>query len=136
MDILAGLDAEELIIGDRMGTYEGTDEDGEVIIHFEDGSYQTMPTEEVYNHLSQDHDSSEIEKILGHTWAPLSGKLKIKVQWYTSEESLIEAEVLKEDNPLMLAQYILAHPVEQLRNGHWNFWAKEMVKKSIRPHEG
>ena len=127
-DILASLDAEEVILGDQIATYEGTDEKGEVILHMEDGSYQTMPTTEVLNHLSQDQDTKEIESILNHQWAPLSGKLILKVKWYTGDESLLDADTLKEDNPMMVAQYILDHPMEKTRSGYWNKWAQDTVK--------
>jgi hypothetical protein len=110
-----------------MGTYEGTDENGDVILHCEDGSYKTLSAEEVMNHLNQSQDVKEIAKILDHQWAPLSGNLLLKVQWYTDEESLIEADILKEDNPMLLARYILEHPVEKTRSGFWNTWAKDMV---------
>jgi hypothetical protein len=80
------------------------------------------------NHLNQSQDVKEITKILDHQWAPLSGKLMLKVQRYTDEESLIEADILKEDNPMLLAKYILEHPVEKTRSGFWNTWAKDMVK--------
>ena len=31
--------------------------------------------------------------------------------------------MLKEEQPLLLAQYILQHPVERTRSGFWNTWA-------------
>ena len=130
--MLENLEVEELILGDQQATYEGLDEDGNVILHMEDGSYKTLSTEEIYSHLNRDHDDDAIEEIVGHEWAMESGKLLVKVKWHTGEVSLLDANLVKEDNPLMLARYILEHPVEKLRNQHWATWAKRSVKNINR----
>ena len=46
-------------------TYEGTDEGtGDVILHMEDGSYKTLSTEEVYNHMNKDYANKNIIDLL------------------------------------------------------------------------
>ena len=121
-----------MVLGDEMATYAGTDENGDVILHLEDGSCKKMPTEEIINHLNQDQDTKEIDSIVGHQWAPLSGKLMLKVKSYTDEESLIDAELLREDNPMMVAQYILNNPMERTRSGYWNKWAQITMKEVVK----
>jgi hypothetical protein len=39
-------------------------------------------------------------------------------------ESFLPIDVLKEEQHLLLAQYILQHPVECTRSGFWNTWAQ------------
>ena len=102
-EILADLDSEEVILGDEVATYAGTDENGDVILHMEDGSSRTMPTADVINHLTREQDAKEVEMITGHHWAPMTGKLLVKVRWYTSEESLLDEDLVKEAQPMMLA---------------------------------
>jgi len=101
--------AEEIIIGDQKASYDGTDEGtGDVIRYMEDGSYKTMSTEEVYNSMNKDYANNHSEA---------DGKLYIKVRWHTGEESLIDAQDLKADEPLRLANFLLKIPVEKLRSG-------------------
>jgi hypothetical protein len=55
------------------------------------------------------------------------------VKWASSgEESLVDAQDLKADEPLRLANFILENPVEQLRGGYWNVWAKKTRKNINR----
>ena len=63
------------------------------------------------------------------------GKLYIKVRWHTGEESLIDAQDLKADEPLRLANFLLKNLVDKLRSGYWNDWARKIAKKSIVPLE-
>jgi hypothetical protein len=44
--------AEEIILGDKLAVYDGTDEQGQVIVHLEDGSYQTVSTKEIYDEMN------------------------------------------------------------------------------------
>ena len=127
-EILAGLDSEELILGDTVASYDGTMENGDVILHLGDGSQTTMNTTDVVNHLNQDSDTEEIDSIVGHDWGPISGKLLMKVKWYTGETSLLDADVLREDCPSMLAKYIIENPIERTRHGFWNQWAQQTIK--------
>ena len=41
---------------------------------------------------------------------------------------LIDAQALKADEPLRLANFLLMNPVEKLRSGYWNEWAKKTAK--------
>jgi len=50
------------------------------------------------------------------------------VKWHTGEETLIDAQALKADEPLRLANFLLMNPVEKLRSGYWNEWAKKTAK--------
>jgi hypothetical protein len=122
-------EAEEIIIGDQRATYEGTDEDtGEVILYMEDGSYKNVSTEEIYNNMNKDYSNKEIVDLLEVRYSEADGKLYIKVKWHTGEETLIDALDLKADEPLRLANFLLENPVEKLRSGYWNDWAKKTAK--------
>jgi hypothetical protein len=126
---LEACEAEEIIIGNQRATYEGTEEGtGDVILYMEDGSYKTMSTEEVYNNMNKDYANKDIVDLLGVNYSEADGKLHIKVRWHTGEESLIDAQDLKADEPLRLANFLLENPVEKLRRGYWNEWAKRMAK--------
>ena len=46
----------------------------------------------------------------------------------TGEETLIDAQALKGDEPLRLANFLLANPMEKLKSGYWNDWAKKTAK--------
>ena len=110
-------------------TYEGTEEGtGDVILYMEDGSYKTMSTEEVYNNINKDYANKYIVDLLEVNYSEADGKLYIKVKWHTGEESLIDAQDLKADEPLRLANFLLENPVEKLRSGYWNEWAKKTAK--------
>ena len=43
-------------------------------------------------------------------------------------ETLIDVQALKADEPLRLGHFLLVNPVEQLRSGYWNEWAKKTAK--------
>ena len=103
--MLENLGVEELILSNQQATYEGLDEDGDMVLQMEDGSYKTVSTEEIYdNHLNRDHSDDAIEEIVGHEGVLESGKLLVKVEWHTVEVSLLDATLVREDNPLMLAR--------------------------------
>jgi len=50
------------------------------------------------------------------------------VKWHTGEETLIDAQALKADEPLRLTNFPLEDHVKQLRSGYWNDWAKKTAK--------
>jgi hypothetical protein len=67
---------EEIIIGNRLGAYEGTEEEtGDHIWHMEDGSYIHLRTEELYNHMSEDTKAEEITRLITHQVSATTGKL-------------------------------------------------------------
>ena len=61
-------------------------------------------------------------------YSEAEGKLNIKVKGHTGEKKLIDAQALKADEPLRLANSLLAKHVEKLRSGYWNEWAKKSAK--------
>jgi hypothetical protein len=77
----------------------------------------------VYNHFDADYQCSHIEKVLSIENNPSTGTLFVKVLWKNQQESFLPIDVLKEKQPLLLAQYILQHPVKHTRSGFWNTWA-------------
>jgi hypothetical protein len=88
----------------------------------------TQPTQltdanTMYNHFDADYQYSNIEKVLSIENNPSTGTLFVKVLWKNQQESFLHIDVLKEEQPLLLAQYILQHPVERTRSGFWNTWA-------------
>jgi len=91
---------EEIILRDQCATSEGMDKDGNMIMHLEDGSYKMVSTEEVYNEMFKDHSNSKISELLGFSYSNQDGKLYVKVKRHTGDESLIDAQTLKEDDPL------------------------------------
>ena len=95
----------------------------------EDGSYKTLSTEEVYNNMNKDYANKDIIDLLEVNYSEADGKLYIKVKWHTGEETLIDAQALKANEPyLRLANFLLANPVDKLRSGYWNEWAKKTAK--------
>jgi transposase len=77
----------------------------------------------VYNHFDADYQCSHIEKVLSIENNPSTGTLFVKVLWKNQQESFLPIDVLKEEQPFLLAQYIFQHPVEHTRSGFWNIWA-------------
>jgi len=126
---LEACEAEEIIIGNQRASYEGTDEDtGNVILYMEDGSYKTMSTEEVENSMNKDYANKDVVDLLEVNHSEADGKLYIIVRSHTGEESLIDAQDLKAEEPLRLANFLLKNPVEKLRSGYWNGWARKTAK--------
>jgi hypothetical protein len=91
-----------------------------------------MPTEELYNHMSPDTKSEEIDKLIAHQVSTTTGKLYILVQWHTGNSSLVEASMLQKDEPERLATFIRSMPVERSRNGYWNKWALTTISSITR----
>ena len=52
------------------------------------------------------------------------------MKWHTGEETLIDAQALKANESLRLANFLLMNPVEKLRSGYWNEWAKRQPRIS------
>ena len=70
----------------------------------------------------------DIIELLEVKYSEADRKLYIKVKWHTGEETLIDAQPLKADDPLRLAKCLLMNPVEKLRSGYWNEWGKKTAK--------
>ncbi len=75
----------------------------ETIIHFEDGSYKHMNTEDVYNHMCEEYRCEDIKELLSPKYSEETGKLYRLVRWINDQESLIDANILKQDEPNKLA---------------------------------
>ncbi len=93
---------------------------GEIIVHFEDGLYRQMSTEDVYNHMSQECKSEEIKEWTSHKYSEETGKLYITLKWKDGHESWINADIIRRDDPIQLARFIYNHPIERLQSGYWN----------------
>ena len=80
--------------------------------------------------MNKDYANKDIIDLLEVKYSEADGKLYIKVKWHTSgEETLIDAQALKANEPyLRLANFLLANPVDKLRSGYWNEWAKKTAK--------
>jgi hypothetical protein len=72
----------------------------EVIIHFDDGSNKSMDTEDIYNHMEQDYKCEEIEEFVDPKYSDETGKLYILIRWRDGHESLIDAEIIRKDDPV------------------------------------
>lgn len=101
-----------------------TQSTGETIIHFEDGSYRRIDTEDVYNHINQEYKCEEIEEWICPKYSEETGKLYIMIKYKDGRETLIDAEIIRCDDPSHLALYIYDHPIERLRSGYWNDWSR------------
>jgi len=124
---------EEIILGDKLAAYEGTEEHtGDHIWHLEDGTYVHMRTDEIYDHIASDTKMEEIDQLIGHQISTVTGKLYILVRWDTGNSTLIEASLLQRDEPHRLATFIRSNPVERSRNGFWNKWALHMIASISR----
>jgi hypothetical protein len=93
----------------------------------EDGSYKRMGTEEVYNHIQDEHQCEDIVELISPKYSEETGKLYITVKWKDGHESIVDAESLKRDEPLRLAKFFHNHPAERLRSGYWNTWSKNIL---------
>jgi len=124
---------EEIILGDRLAAYEGTEEQtGDHIWHMEDGGYINMPTKDLYNHMCKDTSAQNIQHLIKHQVSTVTGKLYVLVQWVTGDSSLVEAAALQTDEPHRLATFIRSNPVERSRNGFWNKWALTTIANISR----
>jgi hypothetical protein len=54
---------------------------GDTILHFEDGSYDEMNVEDVYNHINQEYKCEDIEELTSLKYSEDSGKLCVIVRW-------------------------------------------------------
>jgi hypothetical protein len=75
----------------------------EIMLHFEDGSYRKMNTEDVYNHMSDEYKCEDIAEIISPKYSEDTGKLYVIVKWRNGQESIIDADLIKGDDPLRLA---------------------------------
>lgn len=128
-------DPEEIIIegGGNVTGYH-IHETGDTIIHFEDGSYKEMSTEDVYNHLNHDYRCEDVEELLSLQYSNDSGKLYVMIKWKDGREYPLDAELLRKDDPMRLAHFIHQHPVERLRNGYWNEWSRSTLRNVSKKH--
>jgi hypothetical protein len=129
-------DPEEIIFeGEGKVIGRSTPGTGDIIVHFEDGSYKKMDTEDVYNHINQEYKCDEVQDIAALTYSEETGSLYATLKWKNGKETLIDANLLKRDDPIRLAQFIHNHPIERLRSGYWNEWSRSTLShmsKSIR----
>jgi len=72
----------------------------------------------------------DIIELLEVKYSEADRKLYIKVKWHTGEETLIDAQALKANEPLRLADFLLVNSVEKLRSGYWNDWAMKTAKNN------
>ena len=69
-----------------------------------------------------------IPELVNHKW---EGKETfIRTQWEMDAYNWMPAKIAKKDQPMLLADYIVQHPMERTCSRHWNLWAKK-AKKSI-----
>ncbi len=99
----------------------------EIMLHFEDGSYRKMNMEDVYNHMSDEYKCEDIAELISPKYSEDTDKLYVIVKWRNGQESIIDADLIKEDYPLRLARFIHNHPVERLRSRYWNNWSKDVL---------
>ena len=100
--------------------------------------FQTFPEEEpqikaakeVNNHLSRPDEAegiggSVVQEIVAHDWK--LGQLYFKVRWSSGDTSW---EHIKEDYPIMTAQYIVGNKVSRSKRGGDQVlqWAKKVVR--------
>jgi len=81
----------------------------------------------------EDGDNYEFERIIDHKLTASGSMLTVKYTGDTKEETLKGSFlVLKKDVPLELARYIHDKVVEDSRQGHYNTWAKKVIKNHGR----
>ena len=78
--------------------------------------------------MYKDYTNKDIIDMLEVKYPEADGNLYIKVKCHIGEEILIDAQVLKANEPLRSADFLLVNPVEKLRSGNWNEWAKKTAK--------
>ena len=90
--------------------------------------------EELHNQFQlEDDDNYEFERIIDHKLTAPGLMLTVKHTGDTEEETLqVPFLVLKKDVPLELARYIRDKVVEDSRRGHYNTWAKKVIKNHGR----
>jgi hypothetical protein len=106
-------------IVDTKSIHDGTEHP--YLVHLE--PVQPQPLEHansIYDHF----DHHDLKQILGIEHNPSTGTLYAKVQWKNLQESFIPLVTLQEEQPSLLATYILLNPVERTRSGYWNTWAQ------------
>jgi hypothetical protein len=70
-------DPEDGIIEGEGKVIRSIQETGDMIIHFEDGSYSEMNTEVIYNHINQEYKCEEGEDLKSPNYSRDAGKLYI-----------------------------------------------------------
>jgi RNA binding exosome subunit len=83
--------------------------------------------ETIYNHFNKDYKYTDIQEILNLENHSDDGKLYAKVKWNNQQETLISAELIRSDDPILLAKHIRDNPVERTRTGFWNTWARDAI---------
>ena len=124
-------------------TVEDTEDDVNVTIMGEpissepiDMELPTDPEElkQLYDQFEMEEEPDcEFERIVDHVLR--DGKLLLKVQYdndATTHIVEVPFAVLKKDVPLELAKYIRDKVLEDRRNGHYNEWAKKMLRSHAR----
>ncbi|MGH7955026.1 MAG: reverse transcriptase domain-containing protein, partial [Gloeomargaritales cyanobacterium] len=92
-----------------------------------DGTTDEM-TEEVYNYFNKEPPSENrhLDKLVNNRWH--NAVLQVCVLWDSGDHDWIDAKIVKLDEPLTLARYLLANPVDRTRSGYWSTWARKTVK--------
>ena len=120
--------------GDHKGIVKERINDTQYRVSYDNDKKQgIMDYDEIIRQLTQlddDEDCWTIEEILNHKWDPTKkGKILVLIKWERLDEPTWEPmEIIKEDDPVTLAEYARDHDL--LNSSRWK-WAKRylMLKK-------
>ena len=100
----------------------------------DEGNFDQMATA---LNISQDNDNIsdpfELDSIIDHRH--LSGILELKVLYKTNEQSWHPIEMVKNDDPHAVAQYVMNNDLGKISNGQHRRWARAFLrslKRTIR----
>ncbi|MGH7954889.1 MAG: hypothetical protein ACREOZ_02895 [Gloeomargaritales cyanobacterium] len=89
-------------------------------------------TKAVYNFFHQERPSENrhLDKLIDHRWH--NAVLQISILWDSGDQDWIDAKIVKLDEPMALARYLIANPVDRTRSGYWSTWARKTIQATAR----
>jgi hypothetical protein len=94
--------------------------------------YADDVVKDVNNHFSQgdDEPDEDIDSILDHRY--VDGILELEVEFYTGETEWLDLEIVKDEDPHSVAQFILKSDLGPIMNGKHRRWARKFLRSLRR----
>ena len=103
-------------------------DDGTFAFVSDDMAREELDVQAVYDHFNR-FDSNrynDLVEIVNDKWE--GNELMVRVKLGTGDHEWMPAKHVKSDQPMMLAKHVMDHPVDRVRSGQWQSWARTTVK--------
>ena len=112
----------------EMEGQDNTSDDSDNDTSDEDSEDVNIDPRDIYNMFESNDGEIQIEKIISYEW--IDGVLTFKVQLETGTQFTIPFNIIKKDNPILVAKYIREHVIEISRREFYGKWAHRILKQN------